>query len=117
MAYDKDIADRLRELIAGAPDTTERAMFGGLAFMVRGNMACGVTSDAVMARVGPEAYEEVLLIPRVEELSFTGRPMRGMVQISLEDAADEELLSRIVDRGIEFASSLPPKRKKNGSSG
>lgn len=109
MAYDEELADRIRQVTSGVPGISERKMFGGIAFMVSGNMACGPVKDALMVRVGPDAYEEALTEPEASELSFTGRPMRGMVEIEAEALTDDEVLEDWVRRGVEFASSLPPK--------
>jgi TfoX/Sxy family transcriptional regulator of competence genes len=109
VAYDADLADRIRQLTSGVPGLTEKKMFGGIAFMVNGNMACGPIKDGLMVRVGPEAYEDALAQPEASELGFTGRPMRGMVEVGTAALVDDELLEEWVRRGIEFASSLPAK--------
>ena len=109
MAYDDVLADRIRALLLGVPDVTEKKMFGGLAFMVQGNMACGPVRDILMVRVGPDEYEAALAEPDAEELSFTGRPMRGFVQVDVADLEDDDRLADWVDRGVTFALSLPAK--------
>ena len=109
MAYDEHLADRVRDLLAAAPAVTEKKMFGGICFLVNGNMACGPVNDVLMVRVGPDAYEAALARPEASELDFTGRPMRGMVQIDVADLGDDELLSWWVDAGVDFALSLPAK--------
>ena len=110
MAYDEELADRIRQLTSGVSGVTEKKMFGGIAFMVNGNMACGPIKNGLMVRVGPEAYEEALEQPEASELGFTGRPMRGMIEVGNEALADDELLEDWVQRGIDFASSLPSKQ-------
>jgi TfoX/Sxy family transcriptional regulator of competence genes len=109
MAYDEDLADRIRQVTSGVPGLTEKKMFGGIAFMVNGNMACGPIKNGLMVRIGPDAYEEALEQPEASELGFTGRPMRGMIEVGSEALADDEVLEDWVRRGIDFASSLPPK--------
>jgi TfoX/Sxy family transcriptional regulator of competence genes len=109
MAYDEAIADRIRELLIALPGVTEKKMFGGLAFMVQGNMAVGPVNDVLMVRVGPAAYEDALSREEASEMTFTGRPMRGMVQIGIEALDDDQLLQEWVERGVEFALSLPAK--------
>ena len=109
MAYDEVLADRIRELISGAPDVGERKMFGGLAFMVRGNMACGPVGDILMVRVGPDEYEQALKRPHAREMTFTGRPMKGFVELPVSALGDDELLADWVDLGVDYALSLPPK--------
>ncbi len=112
MAYDEDLADRVRALLIGEPDVTEKKMFGGIAFMVNGNMACGPNGEYLLVRVGADAYDEALTRPEASEMEFTKRPMRGFVQIHLDDLEDDASLSEWVDRGVGFAKSLPPKVKK-----
>ena len=109
MAYDEALADRIRELIDGAPDVSERTMFGGLAFMVRGNMACGPVGDILMVRVGPEEYEQALKRPVAREMTFTGRPMKGFVELPVSALDSDDVLSDWLDMGVDYALSLPPK--------
>ena len=109
MAYDEAIADRIRDHLSGLPSLTERKMFGGLAFMVNGNMACGPVGDALIVRVGPEAYDDALSHPEADEMKFTGRPMRGFVEVEIGALEKDELLLEWVCRGVDFASSLPAK--------
>jgi TfoX/Sxy family transcriptional regulator of competence genes len=79
VAYDDDLANRIRAVLPHGAAVTERQMFGGLAFMLGGHMACGVVKDALMVRLGPEGADRALKQPHVRPLDFTGRPMRGMV--------------------------------------
>lgn len=109
MAYDEILADRIRALLMGVPDVAEKRMFGGLAFMVQGNMACGPVNDVLIVRVGPDVYDDALAHGEASEMAFTGRPMRGMVQIGVESLDDDDLLAAWVERGVDFALSLPPK--------
>lgn len=81
MAYDQGLAQRVREALAGQPGLTERAMFGGIGFMVYGNMACGILKDELMVRVGPEGME-ALQRPGARVFDLTGRPMKGWVVVS-----------------------------------
>lgn len=107
MAFDQALADRIEVCL---PDgATSRAMFGGLAFLVGGNMACGVIEDRLVVRVGAEAYEAALAEPDVSEMDFTGRPMTGWVYVHEEGLATEEDLAAWVQRGVAYASSLPVK--------
>src|SRR6185437_2435554 len=84
VAYDEDLADRVREVLPHGEAVTERRMFGGLAFMLGGHMFCGVVKDALMARLGPETAGRALGRPHVRPMDFTGRPMKGMVFIDLD---------------------------------
>jgi len=88
---------------------TERKMFGGLCFMVHGNMLGGVMGDEIIVRVGAERYEDALKQPHAREMDFTGRPMRGFVVVASEGIASDERLNEWVQRGAQFATSLPPK--------
>jgi TfoX/Sxy family transcriptional regulator of competence genes len=109
MAYDEAMAERIREHFGLAPDVDERRMFGGLCFMVRGHMACGIANDSLMVRVGPDAYEAALAEPHARVMDFTGRPLRGMVYVSAEGVSTAGDLGSWIDRGAAFARGLPPK--------
>jgi TfoX/Sxy family transcriptional regulator of competence genes len=109
MAYDERLAERIRSALPDSPDVTERKMFGGIAFMVGGNMACGVTGDDVLARVGPDAGEDALDEPHVHPMEMGGRRMKGYVRVASDGVADDEALQAWVDRCAAFAESLPPK--------
>lgn len=110
MAYDEDVAHRVRAAFADAGVTpVERAMFGGLAFMVGGHMTVGVLGDGIVVRVGADAYEDALGRPHAREMDFTGRPMRGMVSVGAGGFADESGLRAWVRRGLDFTGALPPK--------
>jgi TfoX/Sxy family transcriptional regulator of competence genes len=109
MAYDETLAERAREVISAREDVVERKMFGGIAWMVRGNMACGVLSDELIVRLAPEDAERALAEPHTREFDFTGRPMRNMVMVAPEATAADADLAGWVDVGADFAASLPPK--------
>ena len=109
MAYDEALAERVLDLLVDQQALTERRMFGGVAFMLRGNMGVGVTGDDLMVRVGPDAYEQTLAHPDAREMDFTGRPMRGFVFVQSEGLAKDDELEAWVRRGVDFALSLPPK--------
>lgn len=111
MAYDEELADRVRLLLAGEEGLSERKMFGGLAFMVNGNMACGIVRDELMLRLGAQGAEEALGHPGVRKMDFTGRPMTGMVFVERR-ALDDPQLRGWVQRARDFARSLPPKKPK-----
>ena len=109
MAYDEGLAGRIRAALAAQPDLAERKMFGGLAFLLRGNMCCGVIRETLMVRIGPQQYADALGRPHTRELDFTGRPMTGMVVVEPPGFAADTDLADWVGRGVRFASSLPPK--------
>jgi TfoX/Sxy family transcriptional regulator of competence genes len=109
MAYDEDVANRVREALVGQSAVTERKMFGGLAFMVGGHMCCGVLGDELMVRVGPEQYETALALPHARPMDFTGKTMRGMIFVAADGARDGDEVAAWVGRGLAFVTSLPPK--------
>ncbi|MCA9751736.1 MAG: TfoX/Sxy family protein [Gemmatimonadetes bacterium] len=109
MAFDEGLAHRIREIMQDRQDVSERRMFGGLAFLVNGNMAVGVVKDELMVRVGPDDYESALGQPHAREMDFTGRALRGFVYVDEAGISEDEDLSTWVDRAISFAESLPRK--------
>lgn len=109
MAYDELLADRVREVLAPHDGTSERKMFGGIAFMFHGNMAVGIRGDELMVRVDKDHYDATLTEPHVGVMDFTGRPMRGFVVVAAEGIAEDADLAAWVDRGMDLAGSLPPK--------
>ena len=109
MSYDEGLAERIRDVLADVPDVTEKKMFGGLCLLVSGNMCCGIVNETLMARVGPEQYEESLKLPHAREMDFTGKPLKGMICVDPEGIAEDEDLQAWVDRCREFMKTLPPK--------
>ena len=109
MAYNEELADRVRVTLAGREGITEKKMFGGMGFMLHGNMCCGVTNDDLMVRVGADAYDDSLAEPHARLMDFTGRPMKGFVFVSSEGTKDDESLEHWVGCGASFAESLPRK--------
>ena len=109
MAYDEGVAQRVREVLLDVPGVVEKRMFGGLAFMVGGNMFCGVVGGELMVRVGPEAHEEALALPHARIMDFTGRPSKGMIYVGEQGLIADEDLAGWVKRGLTYARSLPPK--------
>lgn len=109
MAYSETNAGILRDELATLDGITERRMFGGLCFMLHGNMLCGVHKDGGMARVGKENEATALEFYGIEPLSFTGRKMGGMVDISAEAIEDETTLRKVLALARDFVESLPAK--------
>jgi TfoX/Sxy family transcriptional regulator of competence genes len=109
VAYDEGLAQRVREALAERNDLDERRMFGGLAFLLGGNLCAGVVKDELMVRVGPDAYAASLARPHARPMDFTGRPMKGLVYVAPEGLEDDDDLRAWVARGVDFAGSLPPK--------
>jgi TfoX/Sxy family transcriptional regulator of competence genes len=109
MAYDEGLAERIRGVLDARSDVDERRMFGGIAFLVAGNMACGVMRDDLMVRMEPDAAAALDSEPGVRRFDMGGRPMKGWLLVAPEATADDGDLERWVRRGEEFAASLPPK--------
>ena len=109
MAYDEGVTERIREQLADQPSVVEKKMFGGIAFMLCGNMCCGVVGEELMARVGPIAYADALSLPHAREMDFTGKPLTGFVYVAPEGFESDDDLHAWVQRGVTFALSLPAK--------
>ena len=109
MAYDEETAARVRDELAAQPSVVERRMFGGLAFLVDGNLACSVTRAGLMVRVGPDGAAAASGEPGVRPLDMGGRPMKGWVLIDADRLDDDDVLGAWVQRGAGFARSLPRK--------
>lgn len=109
MAYSEELAERIRDVLDGRPGVTERKMFGGVAWMVNGNMACGVMGEDLMVRLDRADAEAAKAEENVGPMEFTGRPMRGFVTVAPEGIEADDDLGRWVDAGADFAESLAPK--------
>ncbi len=107
MAYDERLAERIRTVLARRGRFVEKKMFGGVAFMVAGRMACGVVKKDLMARVGPAEHERALARPHARPMDFTGRPMRGFVFVAPAGLRTAAGLRAWVDRAVENAVSQP----------
>jgi len=107
MAYDERLADRIRTALRGRDDIVERKMFGGIAFMVAGRMACGVIHDDMMVRVGSDGHDAALVEPHTRPMDFTGRPMRGMVYVEPAGVASDDDLARWIERAVNVATADP----------
>jgi TfoX/Sxy family transcriptional regulator of competence genes len=108
MAFDEKLAARVRRFLGDRPDVTERRMFGGLTFMVRGHMCCGVQAEELIVRLGPERADEALASPHARPMDFTGRPLAGFVTVG-HDGLSSRALERWIERAVACAESLPPK--------
>ena len=109
MAYDEKLANRVREALKRRRGISEKKMFGALAFMVNGHMACGIIGDELMVRVGPDAYDAALKKAGVREMDFTGRAMKGMVYVAPRSLRRAPTLKAWVEQGLSYARSLPLK--------
>src|SRR5258706_8504970 len=110
MGYDEKTADRLRRILSTRGDVIEKKMFGGLCFMVNGSMCCGLTSAALMVRIGLDGYEKALAQPHARPMDFTGRPLTGMVYVDPAGYKTDAALAKWLQRGIDFVSGLPAKK-------
>jgi TfoX/Sxy family transcriptional regulator of competence genes len=112
MAYDEALAQRIRDALRNKRGVTERKMFGGIAFMLRGHMFLGISEHSLMARVGPQNYERVLARAGVREMDFTGKPLRGYVFVAPERLRSAAQLKHWVVLCADFAATLPAKAAK-----
>jgi TfoX/Sxy family transcriptional regulator of competence genes len=109
MAYDEALARTLRDALAGRNGVSERKMFGGLCFMLDGNMLCGTYRGGGMYRVGKANEAAALALPHVRPMTMTGRAMPGLVDVDREAITDSELRSRLLGLAFDFVGSLPAK--------
>jgi len=109
VAYDEGLAQRVREAVEGIAGVEEKRMFGGVGFLVRGNMACGVLRDDLIVRVGPERYDAALAQPHTRPFDSNGRAMRGWVMVGADGHESDDALADWVAQGVVFARSLPAK--------
>ena len=109
MAYDEGLAERIEGALGELPGLVAKKMFGGVGYLVAGNMACGVHGDALIVRVGPERYTDALLAPHTREFDLTGRPMKGWVYVEPEGISSDEDLADWIAQGVAFARTLPQK--------
>jgi TfoX/Sxy family transcriptional regulator of competence genes len=109
MAYDEDAARRLREELGTLHGLTEKKMFGGIAFLIGGNMACGVIGPDLIVRVGPVQHAAALAQPGARVFDFSGKPMAGWVTVGPAGYATEDDLARWVKLAMTFADALPAK--------
>ena len=111
MAFDESLAARIRDALARKKGVEERKMFGGVGFLLHGNLLVGVWKDALVARLGPEEGEEALREPHVKEFDVTGRAMKGWVLVGPEGVEDDEQLTDWIERAVKFVRALPAKEK------
>lgn len=111
MAYSKKLAERIRKVLEDVDGVTEKKMFGGLSFLLNRNMCAGVLEDNIVIRVGPEKYEEALKLPNAKPMDFTGRHMKGFIYVDSEGYKTDKSLKKWINKGLDFAKSLPPKKK------
>jgi TfoX/Sxy family transcriptional regulator of competence genes len=110
MAYDEGLAERIRTVLEDQRGVTEKKMFGGIAFLLEGNMFVGIVKDELMVRVGPQRYQDSLNEPHVRPMDFTGKPMAGYVFVGPDGMSEDDDLARWVRLGAKFAATLPDKK-------
>ena len=109
MAFDEGVAQRVRETLESRSDVVEKKMFGGIAFMVRGNMCVGVSGEELMLRIGKERNAELLARPYARQMDFTGKPMSGFLFVQPQGFEADEDLEAWVRLALDFVLTLPPK--------
>lgn len=109
MAFDETLAERIRQHLMGRNNVAERKMFGGIGFLLNGNMLVGVWKEALIARVGPDEYRDALLEVHVKEFDITGRPMKGWVLVESAGINTGEQLSDWIEKALAFVGKLPRK--------
>ena len=112
MAFDERLAERLRAVLTEVPEVREQRMFGGVAFLVGGHMACGIIGDELMLRLGEAGADAALDQPHVRAMDFTGRPMRTMVFVKPAGIKSRHALQSWVQQAVAHVEQLPPKTKR-----
>jgi TfoX/Sxy family transcriptional regulator of competence genes len=109
MAYDEALAARIEQQLAGRDGISQRKMFGGVCYMLHGNMAVGVTGDELMLRLGEAGVNAALTEPHTRPMDFTGRVLKNMVYVAPAGCSTDKQLAKWIERALEFAGSLPRK--------
>ena|SRR6516225_3402728 len=109
MAFDESLASRIRDTLARRKGVQEKKMFGGVGFLLNGNMLVGVWKDSLIVRLGPDEGEVALREPHVKEFDITGRPMKGWVLVEAEGVEGDDQLSGWIQRAVKFVGALPAK--------
>src|SRR5262249_24549372 len=109
MAFDESLAARIRDALARKKGVEEKKMFGGVGFLLHGNMLVGVWKDSLIARLGPDNHDDALLEPHVQEFDITGRPMKGWVMVGQEGVGEDDQLKDWIGRATRFVKTLPAK--------
>jgi hypothetical protein len=109
MAFDEKLADRIRRRLGKRAGVTEKRMFGGIAFLLRGNMCCGVHGKDLIVRLDGAATEAALAAPHTRRFDLTGRPMKGWILVQPEGLATDDALGKWLTTSVKYAEALPPK--------
>jgi TfoX/Sxy family transcriptional regulator of competence genes len=111
MAYNHELAERVRAALKQHPEMVEKVMFGGVGYMLRGNLACGVQGDEFIVRIGEAQNEAALKLPFVRPfMPVPGRPMAGWILVGPDGTGSDQELMEWVNKGVEYASTLPEKK-------
>ena len=111
MAFSEAVAERIRQALARRKSVEEKKIFGGVGFLLNGNLLVGVWKDSLCVRLGPEQAAEALQQPGIKEFDITGRPMKGWVLVEPKGVEDDDQLKGWIQRAVKFVGSLPPKEK------
>ena len=109
MVFDEHLAERVRRTIGERQGVSEKKMFGGLAFLLHGNMSCGIHGSELIVRIDPKTTDSALRGPGIRVFDITGRPMKGWLLVNANALGDEAALERWVRRGLDYAATLPKK--------
>ena len=109
MAFDESLAARIRDTLARSKNVEEKKLFGGIGFLLDGNMLVGVWKDSLLARIGPDTYEDALMEPYVREFDITGKAMKGWVLVEPEGVEDDDQLKDWIQRAVKFVGKMPAK--------
>ena len=112
MAFNEELAERIRQGLARRKGIEEKKMFGGIGFLLNGNLLVGVWKDSLIVRLGPDEGEEALKEPHVSEFDITGRAMKGWVVVSLEGVQGDDQLKGWIERAVKFVGKLPGKQSR-----
>lgn len=109
MAFDEKLAQRIGKLLANQKGITEKKMFGGIGFLLNGNMCCGVYKKEMIVRIDPEQTDDALAKPHTRIFDITGKPMKGWILVEPAGLQDKTALAKWIRLGVSYASSLPKK--------
>src|SRR5580658_7540397 len=109
MPFDESLAGRIRNTLARKKNIDEMKMYGGVGFLLNGNMLVGVWKDSLIVRLGPDAYDDALQEPHVREFDITGKPMKGWIMVDPKGVEDDNQLKTWIQRAVKFVGKLPRK--------
>ena len=113
MAYDEKLADRIRKILGKNKNVIDKKMFGGLSFLLKGKMVCGVLKEDLVLRISHDQYEVALKKPKVRPMDFTGRPMKGFIYVNSNGCKSDKDLKQWVGLSLEYAKSIAKNKSKS----